>query len=69
MESCEILNVPNSDHKGVYMYLDFGEFKRGPSYWKFNNSFLKDVSYVNMINDLITEVNTLHCTEKPVNIK
>ena len=51
--SSEIITVPNTDHKAVTSEYIFHEIKRGPSYWKFNNSLLKDPQYVAKINKLI----------------
>ena len=53
ISSCEISPVPNSDHRGVEMEFVMENFKRGPSYWKFNNSLLKQHDYVALINDKI----------------
>ena len=39
----DILASLNSDHSPVYLKFSEGnETSRGPSYWKFNNSFLDD---------------------------
>ncbi|WP_419623904.1 endonuclease/exonuclease/phosphatase family protein, partial [Thiolapillus sp.] len=42
----EITSIPLSDHRAVETTLSFHNFKRGPSYWKFDNSLLKDIHYV-----------------------
>ncbi|MCP3931562.1 MAG: hypothetical protein GY705_20955 [Bacteroidetes bacterium] len=42
-----------TDHKGVAVNFCFSDFKRGPSYWKFNDSLLEDEIYIYLINDLI----------------
>ena len=36
--------------------IDFGKFKKGRSYWKFNNSLLHDKDYINQIKQLIIEI-------------
>ena len=33
--------------------IDFSKFKKGLSYWKFNNSLLHDKDYINQIKQLI----------------
>ena len=53
--SCETTVIPGTDHKGVEAEIRYCNVKRGPSYWKLNNSLLKDISYVNKINQVIEE--------------
>ena len=45
--------VPNTDHRGVEIEVNSGMTARGPSYWKFNESLLKDVEYITLINNKI----------------
>ena len=45
-----------SDHSLVSMSVRTKEFKRDRTYWKFNNSLLKDKVYVRMIKQLIEKV-------------
>ena len=33
------------DHRPVIMKIDFNKVKRGPGYWKFNNSMLDDQDF------------------------
>ncbi|MCP3929089.1 MAG: endonuclease/exonuclease/phosphatase family protein, partial [Bacteroidetes bacterium] len=44
-----------TDHKAVTADFSFSNFKRGKSYWKFNDSLLKDVQYTNKIKKLIDD--------------
>ena len=53
--SCEILAGIKSDHNFVEIVLRFANVIRGPGYWKFNNSLLSDIEYVEEINKLIDE--------------
>ena len=39
-----------TDHKAVVTEFQKGEFKRGPSTWKFNTSYLKESAFVQQIN-------------------
>jgi len=39
---CEFHSVPQSDHRLMEMQLNLTHIKRGPSYWKFNDSLLHD---------------------------
>ena len=51
-EAAEIDIIPaiKTDHSAVILNtLPQFSFKRGPSYWKFNNSLLSDKSYVELI--------------------
>ena len=50
---CNIHSVTSTDHRGCSVLIKFAEIERGPGYWKFNNSLLKDLAYVSQINTLI----------------
>ena len=45
-----------SDHSIVILELRFSEFKHGKGLWKHNNSLLKDIEYISLINQTINEV-------------
>ena len=49
-----------SDHKVVNIDINLSSEKRGPGYWKFNNSLLSDNDYVELINDTI-EIELNNC--------
>ena len=51
-----IENFGFSDQKGVIINLDFTCFKRGPSCYKFNNSLLKDLNFVNTLAEEIERI-------------
>jgi exonuclease III len=57
---CGMLNMPNSDHKGVFCDIQLSCIDRGPSYWKFNNSLLKDGAYVKKLNNLLEKIADEH---------
>lgn len=44
-----------TDHRIVMLEIKLNKFRNGPSYWKFNNALLSDITYVNTMNDLIDE--------------
>ena len=44
------------DHKAVKLRLNLINSKRGPGLWKFNNSLLKDETYVNLIQDSYPDI-------------
>ena len=46
----------NSDHSIVILDVQICDEKRGPGFWKFNNSLLHDTRYIEMITDLIIKV-------------
>ena len=50
---CNIQSVASTDHRGCSVLVIFAEIERGPGYWKFNNSLLKDTIFVNQINTVI----------------
>lgn len=51
------------DHSMIYLKMEFGKFKKGHSYWKFNNSLLHDREYVNTIKNLIMQVKLQYAAE------
>ena len=60
-EAAEIDIIPaiKTDHSAVILnILPQFSFKRGPSYWKFNNSLLSDKSHVELIQREINLVST-----------
>lgn len=42
-----------SDHSIIHLHLSSESLKRGRGYYKFNSNLLKDIEYVNEMNDLI----------------
>lgn len=63
---CNIYSVPSSDHRGVYLQIKCDEVRRGPGYWKFNNSLLKKQAYVDNINQTIDTFLSEHSSEDEV---
>ena len=49
-----------TDHSGILLKLKINENERGPGYWKFNCSLLKDKEYVKMVKETIEEVKTIY---------
>eukprot|EP00745_Piridium_sociabile_P005486 TRINITY_DN133858_c0_g1_i1.p1 TRINITY_DN133858_c0_g1~~TRINITY_DN133858_c0_g1_i1.p1 ORF type:complete len:182 (-),score=8.47 TRINITY_DN133858_c0_g1_i1:60-605(-) len=56
--SCVHSFVTNSDHKAVVLDLNESDFIRGPGYWRFNNSFLKNDIFVQNMNKLLDTFKT-----------
>ena len=51
--SCDIVSLPNTDHRAVTLRLSTSSFVRGPGYWRFNNSHLKDPVFVDKLNNML----------------
>ena len=54
--ACNIMPVPHTDHKGIVTELSQADFVRGPGYWRFNNSYLKDKEFVGKMNNKLTDL-------------
>ena len=54
--SCDIKPGYRTDHSMVDLHFDFNQIERGPGYWKFNNSLLKDATYVDQVKTVIKKV-------------
>ena len=44
------------DHRPVIMKVDFNKVRRGPGYWKFNNSMLDELDFCKKVRDTIARV-------------
>ena len=55
VQSCSILNAPESDHSAITLHLRSKELKqhKGPGFWKFNSSLLEDEVYINKLRENI----------------
>ena len=53
--TCEHLINTSSDHKAVSIELGDTTFKRGPGYWRFNNSYLKNTTFVEKLNEILED--------------
>ena len=49
------LSSIKTDHRALYMVIEFNSFERGTGYWKFNNTLLQDKSFLQQMN---TEIET-----------
>ena len=59
----DILPGYRTDHSLIVLIIDLVKFTKGNSYWKFNNSFLKDHYYISEINNLIEYVRHQYTSE------
>ena len=50
-DKCKIFYAPETDHSAILIHIKSDELKhkRGPGFWKFNLSFLKDEAYVSKL--------------------
>ena len=56
LHECEIIPGYRSDHSGVLLNLQINfDTEKGRGYWKFNNTLLKDIEYVNKVKKVINE--------------
>ena len=63
-ESCTYPGY-RTDHSKIMMQLQLGKFQKGRSYWKMNNSLLKDHQYVREIKNIILEVKSRYAVNNP----
>ena len=49
-----------SDHSVVKLVLKMEEYAKGPGYWKFNCSLLKDKDYIDMVKETIKQCDSLY---------
>lgn len=54
--NAKIMPGYRTDHSIIYLQFNFGKFEKGTSYWKFNNSLLKDLKYVEKVKKTILNV-------------
>ena len=59
-------SVPSTDHRGVEIMIKCSESKRGPGYYKFNNSLLDNDLFVNKMNSIIDTFLTENVEQNPV---
>ena len=52
---CNITSIAQSDHRLTEIQYRLTKVDRGPSYWKFNDSLLKDQEYLDKTNKLIED--------------
>ena len=55
-----------SDHSIIFLHISSSSVKRGRGFWKFNASLLKDLEYVNKVNDIVQKLKdeTSYMTDK-----
>ena len=53
---CKVLPGYRTDHSGIILKLKLNQNEKGRSYWKFNNSLLRDTEYIKLVKKTIGEV-------------
>ena len=56
LSECRIIPGYRSDHSIVEMDIEISDFKRGKGLWKFNCNLLKNIDYLNIVNQIIQEI-------------
>ena len=56
VNDCKTVSGYRTDHSGVTLQLRLNQNDRGRSYWKFNNSLLKDREYIQLVKKVIVDV-------------
>ena len=56
----EIVPGHGTENSGIILKLKFHDTERGKSYWKFNNSLLKDKKYIEHVQNTIKEVKSIY---------
>ena len=46
---CKVLPGYRTDHSGIILKLKLNQNEKGKSYWRFNNSLLRDTDYINLV--------------------
>lgn len=57
-----------SDHAMIFLTCKVSTEKRGPGYWKLNNSLLNDQTYVDLITKIINETSSIEDGQDPSSI-
>ena len=56
VESSEIKSIPFSEHRLVKIEINFNQFKKGSSDWKFNDNLLTDTEYTDQTSALLDKI-------------
>ena len=60
LKECNILTSYKSDHSPIKLCLKLNKLKHGKALWKFNNSLLCDIDYLETINQIIKKITRDH---------
>ena len=62
----EHLLLAGSDHKAVTVTIQMSNFVKGPGIWRFNDSLLKDQTYIDTVNALIDQLQSDLSIKDPI---
>ena len=62
---CEIKSIAQTDHRLIGMRYNLTHIKRGPSYWKFNDSLLHDTLFADAMNTFLHDYECNHHNDDP----
>lgn len=69
VEKTGILPGYRTDHSFVTLTLAIEKIEKGFSYWKFNNSLLKDICFIDKVKTVINRINHQYAIEvQPVDL-
>ena len=51
VEMVHYLSSIKTDHRAMYVVVDLHQFERGTGYWKFNNTLLQDLTFLQVMNE------------------
>ena len=60
IDESKIIPGYRTDHSILLLKFDFNRFQKGSSYWKFNNSLLKDSKYIEEVKKTILETKQIY---------
>lgn len=66
-KNADIESGYRTDHSSITLTLDFQKQTKGRSFWKFNNSLLKDPEYIILIKNTIKHVKEQYCAQESPN--
>ena len=66
VKDSDIVPGYRTDHSGIVLKLKLQELERGRSYWKFNNTLLKDKKYIEEVKKIISEVKSIYATNSEI---
>ena len=68
---CTIVFAPETDHSAIFIHLQSAELKqkKGPGFWKFNQSLLHDETYVSLLRAEIEKFNQKYTDVEDLNLR
>ena len=71
VQSCSIVNSPESDHSAITLHLKSENLMqpKGPGFWKFHNSLLEDCEYVDKLREEILLFKNKYLAVQNANLK